>query len=73
MGCTAEVVKETVQEVFGVSSEQRKEDKKTWCCLVLDDGVREYKKVFKRRDLQRKSVMVKKTKVDMSSRKRVYS
>lgn len=35
--------------------------------------MREYKKVFKRRDLQRKSVMVKKTKVDMSTRKRVYS
>lgn len=35
--------------------------------------MREYKKVFKRRDLQRKSVMVKKTTVDMSSRKRVCS
>lgn len=37
---------------------------------MLDDGMREYKKAFKRRDLQRKSVMVKKTKVDMSTRKR---
>lgn len=29
-----EVVKETVREVFGVSSEQRKEDEETWCWMM---------------------------------------